>query len=555
MNRTPSTWHVEIRPRDGGDGVFRLSQKNTSASHLRRSVLRPSLAVILLLAAGCADRVRQPSSQELAQFAAADSDGPAVDMSRIAQARLPVGPYRVVAGDVLQVQMPRILDGQNAAGLAASDGYQDYSCRVGDDGTVILPIVGRFVVAGRSLAEIESAAVAEYFPKYLKTLLPIHVSVAEYGVRRVSIVGAVGTPGIYALRHDQMSLTALLMASGGISDTGAAIIRIARRASEGSESAGGQTPGEESRDSSLQASGLSEKTALAKGPAASSDRRSEIRGAIFAREGSSDAGGWLSLYRGERIVVHRYLDMANEGQRLDLVKRAAGEFGPEGAEEIYAGLEKLAEYLAPASSAAVRQPKRIHDLWEATDDGRFVMFLGVSSQETAARDMQPATGRSERDARSGGVMTVVLPVRGMNVPFADVTLEEGDSVVVERPVEQFVSVVGLVARPGNMPYPSDARYNLIQAIAFAGGLDAVADPRYVSIYRLRADGSINAVTLQLMNPKNEQQLTEILALPLRPGDVVSVEHTPRTRTNVFLERYFNLSLGLYLRPEEIWADD
>jgi protein involved in polysaccharide export with SLBB domain len=131
-------------------------------------------------------------------------------------------------------------------------------------------------------------------------------------------------------------------------------------------------------------------------------------------------------------------------------------------------------------------------------------------------------------------------------------LEDGDSVVVEPPATQFLSVVGLVRTPGNFPYPSDTRYDLIQAVAMAGGLDLTADPRYVSVYRLNANGTVVSVRLQLVNPRSERQLTEVLALPLKPGDVVSVENTPRTRTNVFLDRIFRISLGLYFNPDDFW---
>jgi hypothetical protein len=141
-----------------------------------------------------------------------------------------------------------------------------------------------------------------------------------------------------------------------------------------------------------------------------------------------------------------------------------------------------------------------------------------------------------------GTQTLVLPVRGLNIPFADVVLEEGDTVVVEPPWEQSISIVGLVGRPGNMPYPSGVRYTLIQAIAFAGGLDLVADPRYVSVYRLAPDGQIVSITFQLVNPRRQHQLMDALAIRLKPGDVVSVEHTPRTRTNVFFDRVFRIRL-------------
>lgn len=335
---------------------------------------------------------------------------------------MPKGPYRVVPGDVLELQMPRIVDQQVPTDAIVAGGNQSCKCRISDEGTIVLPLIGSFPVAGRSLSEIDLSVMAQYYPKYIKKPLPIHVAVSEYSTRKVAIVGAVTRPGVYALRHDQMSLIALLMEAGGIAQNGASVIRIMR-----------------------------------------------------------------STRNHSALSSERHTPQVGRPQMRPSVTTAA---------------------------------------WR----------------------------NSSAPLAENGT-TSVLPVKGLNIPFADVALEEGDSVVVERPVEQFVSVVGLVNRPANMPYPPDAQYNLIQAIAFAGGLDLTADPRYVSVYRLRPDGTISAVTVQLVNPHDEQDLTESLVLPVRPGDVVSVEHTPRTRTNVFFDRVFRISLGLYLDPESLWEND
>ena len=77
----------------------------------------------------------------------------------------------------------------------------------------------------------------------------------------------------------------------------------------------------------------------------------------------------------------------------------------------------------------------------------------------------------------------------------------------------------------------------------------------MTLYRLKADGTIASATFQLVDPRNQEELTASLALAVKPGDVVSVESTPRTRTNVFLDRYFRLSMGVYLRPEQLWGEE
>ena len=499
-------------------------------------------------------------------------------MSRVLQARIVTGPYRAVPGDVLRLEMLRFLEQRPAETATAADNRQIYNCRIGDDGTIVLPIVGPLAVGGKSLAEIESAIAAQYYPKYVAAPLPVYVSVAEYQTQRVSIVGAVAQPGIHALRHDQMSLVSLLMQAGGIVTQGAAVIRITRAHGPG----GGPTP----RDPTLKIVPSS-----IVGPRSSPPTRSGAAGevrppawrAVFEREGPLRTTGWLSVEEESgRGSVRQWLDVGNEPQRREFLRALVVQSKQAGVEDLGVQLARLGAYLeaqdnsgfriaAFGSAAVVPDESAVPNLlpsgWQILDRGRFVTAAQAQGEEEAVTPVRqmgtdskngtsPFEGAPQREPMRWGpqAQTLVLPVRGLNIPFADVVLAEGDTVVVEPPREQSVAVMGLVARPGNMPYPPGARYNLIQAIAFAGGLDLVADPRYVSVYRLAPDGQIAGVTFQLVNPHRQQQLTGTLALPLKPGDVVSVEHTPRTRMNVFLDRVFRISLGLYVTPEDFWND-
>ncbi len=134
----------------------------------------------------------------------------------------------------------------------------------------------------------------------------------------------------------------------------------------------------------------------------------------------------------------------------------------------------------------------------------------------------------------------------MNIPFQDVSLDAGDTIVVEQIEMPLFSVVGLVNRPGNYEYPPTARYNLLQAIAFAGGLDLVSEPRYATIYRLTTEGSVVRVPFQLIQ---DGELTDAIHIPIRPGDVVAIEHTPRTRMNALLRNMVRFNTGLYITAE------
>jgi protein involved in polysaccharide export with SLBB domain len=379
-------------------------------------------------------------------------------------------------------------------------------------------------VAGRSLAQIESGILAQYCPKYIKTPMPVYVRVHEYKTHRVSIVGAVARPGVYALRHDQMSLVALLMEAGSITETGAAVIRITRGGANDTYAPGTQ-------DTGIAFAGTRHVPQWVR--------------AVFEQEGPLTTTGWLALEEDNGVLARQWLDLASERQRQAFLEAASARWQGAETEAFRDRLLYLAGYLDENAARDSRRPVSESTGWRMTERGSFVAALAT-----------PAANRS----LSGGMLTpgpaartdLVLPVRGLNIPFADVALQAGDAVVVEAPREQFVSVVGLVTRPGNMPYPPNVQYTLIQAIAFAGGLDLVADPRYVSVYRLKPTGEVASATFRLVNPKNQEQLTQALALPLRPGDIVSVEPTLRTRTNIFFDRFFRISMGLYVTPEDLW---
>ncbi len=594
---------IEVRGDNIADGGLKRSADPNPPSAIRHPKWEWGAGFLLgacLLLAGCMEQVRRPSAAELAKFQAADPANPTVDMDRVLQAKIATGPYRAIPGDVLKLEMPRFLEQSSETPMA--DNRQPYNCRVGDDGTIVLPIVGHVPVRDKTLAEIEAAIAARYYPKYVAAPLPVFVSVSEYKTQRVSVVGAVTQPGIHALRYDQMSLVALLMQAGGIVGQGAAVIRITRGT--------GQPAGpllENGKPKIVPSSVLRPASYLIRSPAPR---------AIFEREGPLRTTGWLQVEGANGAVCLReWLDVGNEPQRREFLsalssrsqEAALGDLGTPFA-QLGAYLEGIppTEESSPAKTLLVAQrgpepgalegvreeghdaldPPGLPAGWHALGPGSFIMVVGSAgaaeskiggapapgpraiegmTPEGAGRDPNREgarlgtrpTGQGTRPVggTASSVDTLILPVRGLNIPFADVALAEGDTVVVEPPREQSVTIVGLVARPGNMPYPPGTRYSLIQAIGYAGGLDLVADPRYVSVYRLAPDGEVLSATFQLVNPHRQQQLTEALALPLRPGDVVSVEHTARTRTNVFFDRVFRISLGLYVDPLRLVNDN
>ena len=135
---------------------------------------------------------------------------------------------------------------------------------------------------------------------------------------------------------------------------------------------------------------------------------------------------------------------------------------------------------------------------------------------------------------------LVLPVKGMNIPFADIALNKGDIVEVEPLVPDVFTVVGLVNKPGAFPYPPGSKYNVMQALAFAGGMNDIAAPKYVRLYRQRADGSIIDIEMRIRGAG----VTDASSVTIKPGDVVSVEHTVATDIRLLIAQIFRVTFSI-----------
>lgn len=158
--------------------------------------------------------------------------------------------------------------------------------------------------------------------------------------------------------------------------------------------------------------------------------------------------------------------------------------------------------------------------------------------------------------------TITLPVVG-EIEVANKTLVEIESAVVNayypeytatRPsvfvrlvpglAQPMFTVIGLVNAPGNIPYSPDARYNVMQAIGAAGGL-AVGEPHYASVYRLKPDGTIVSATFKVADTGDSSELTDAMRTFIKPGDIVDVARTARTRANTIFDQMFRFSTGAY----------
>ena len=136
------------------------------------------------------------------------------------------------------------------------------------------------------------------------------------------------------------------------------------------------------------------------------------------------------------------------------------------------------------------------------------------------------------------VIAAYYPKYVVNPPMVVCEVEQ-----YRRENERVFTVMGLVNNPNAFPYPPDVQYNLMEALAFAGGLDMVADPKYVKIFRQGADGEIVSAVFGV----GSKQMADAYSTAIKPGDVVYVDHTLITRTNQFLSNVFRIGVGADVR--------
>jgi protein involved in polysaccharide export with SLBB domain len=526
-------------------------------SGYRRPVLRLLLVFLACLAPGCGDNVRTPTAEELAAFDQAGPVQPSVDVNLLRKARLHTGPYRVVADDVLGFTMPALLqavtttEAQTAQAQIRDD--RPYVCRVSKRGTISLPAVGELEVVGQTLAEIEEKVVDAY-GHYVVVRPSVYVRLQEYKTYRTSIIGAVAKPGVYLLRGDQMSVVALLMEAGGIVEEGATVIKISRpnQADAGSFQKP-ETPGQQSSTTSQSTEQKGRLAVLQREIAAPPTDLSnpDTVQVTFKREGPLPGTGWLTLRTSKEVLARKWFDIDNTPQRQTFLATVATRLNPVALNDIQAKISSLAGWLEASSQDGQTEPAMAAAGWQKEPGDQFVAYVPShpADADPGASVARKVVTETTVAAGEDTVTTLVLPVRGLNIPFRDVGLVEGDTVVVERAQEPLFSVLGLVARAGNFPYPPNIQYNVAQAIAFAGGLEPASDPRYVTIYRLAKDGSIVRVPLKLVD---KDQFTEALNTKIKPGDVVAIEHTPRTRANTMIHDLVRINTGIYVTGNDLW---
>lgn len=84
---------------------------------------------------------------------------------------------------------------------------------IAPDGSIGLPLVGRAVVAGKSIEEVQ-LDLTRHYRRYIRSP-QVHVSLKGQQAHRVSVMGEVAKPGLYPLQRQGVLLTEILAEAGG----------------------------------------------------------------------------------------------------------------------------------------------------------------------------------------------------------------------------------------------------------------------------------------------------------------------------------------------------
>lgn len=112
------------------------------------------------------------------------------------------GNYRLNPSDLLRVEI-----------FQEPDLFREV--RIAQDGSILLPLIGKVYIGGKSIFDAERLITELYNRDYLVNP-QINVTIVDYGLRRVNVIGQVNKPGIVVFPpEEEMVLLEAISLAGG----------------------------------------------------------------------------------------------------------------------------------------------------------------------------------------------------------------------------------------------------------------------------------------------------------------------------------------------------
>lgn len=138
----------------------------------------------------------------------------------------------------------------------------------------------------------------------------------------------------------------------------------------------------------------------------------------------------------------------------------------------------------------------------------------ASAMATAGGLSESADANAIQLVRASG-STSTFSMSAIEDSSGRIRLAPGDRIIVNESafVGKTITVLGQVGKPGPVPFPMNGRLDLVKAIALAGGLTDLANPKKVSINRR---GKETILDFKAISQRGDQPYL------LQPDDVVTV---------------------------------
>src|SRR6185503_9136281 len=147
----------------------------------------------------------------------ASADAPPVAIPGVAVTDRPVG-----AEDLLEINVFEIPE-------------LNRTVRVSEKGTISLPLLGEMTVNGLTTVQLEDRLRGSLSEKYVQDP-QVSVFVKEFGGKKVSVIGAVGKPGVYAMLGPR-TLLQILSEAGGLGKEAGSHLFVIRSSPSGATEA------------------------------------------------------------------------------------------------------------------------------------------------------------------------------------------------------------------------------------------------------------------------------------------------------------------------------
>lgn len=201
------------------DEVINEQQFNPSSDRNRARTSRASrslrgwsaiaLCGLLISASGCATGGNIISAEKLPQdyVAAHNENTQIIDLSKLATGS--VNSDLLAKGDTLEVNI--------IPGMSSKETF-NWTVRVENDGSAQLPLIGSVPLGGRELEDAEATITRACVERNVFRAPSVSVNIKRKKMNRVTVIGAVKSPGVKMIPTGESDLLSALVAAGGLAE-------------------------------------------------------------------------------------------------------------------------------------------------------------------------------------------------------------------------------------------------------------------------------------------------------------------------------------------------